>query len=167
MPAKKSFDFEALGEALRVDAQQFLDSYTTAHPEDGPIQAFCLYFDSQSGPLPLVLPQRAITPAVDASVDDVASWYRYGDQVEGGYSEHTEALLSAYEEYYYEDRPDKQQDKVVAQFHQMVSWIVRHLSFEKLNKAADFIFFAEAMDEEYDDMPSTIPPALLKKFFGL
>ena len=166
MLPKKTVDFKVLGEALRADTQKFIDLYATEQPEDGPIQAFCLYFDSQNGPLPLVLPQRAITPEVNASVADVASWYRYGDQVEGRYSEHTEALLSAYEEYYREDRSDKQQDKVVAQFHQMVSWVVRHLSFDKLSKATDFIFFAEAMDEEYDDMPSTIPPALLKKFFG-
>ena len=58
---KKTFDFAALGEALRADTQVFLDSYATQYPDEGPLLSFCLYFDSQGDINSLVLPQRAVT----------------------------------------------------------------------------------------------------------
>ena len=51
------FDFAALGEALRADTQEFIDTYAGHHPEDGPLLAFCLYFDSQGAATGMLLPK--------------------------------------------------------------------------------------------------------------
>jgi hypothetical protein len=163
------FDFAALGEALRADTQAFIDTYAVHHPEDGPLLAFCLYFDSQGAATGMLLPKRATTakkPRV--TIDDVASWFQYGDHVEGQFSTITTRLFDEYEDWSRQDWPDGAYATVVEpQFKQMVTWVTQHLNFDKLPKTDDFIFFAEGMDEEYDEWQDTIPPALLKKHFDL
>jgi len=67
-----------------------------------------------------------------------------------------------------QDWPDGDYATVVeTQFKQMVTWVIQHLNFDNLPKTDDFIFFAEGMDEGYDEWQATIPPALLKKHFDL
>ena len=165
---KKTFDFAALGEALQADTQAFLDSYATQHPNEGPLLSFCLYFDSQGDINSLVLPQRAVNKKKpNISIDDTATWFQHGNQVEAPYSERTQELLSQYDEWFWEDRSDKAQEAVIVQFKQMVTWVVQQLSFEKVLKTEDFVFCADAMDEDYDEWENTIPAALLKKHFGV
>lgn len=163
----KPFDFDALGDALRADAQAFIDTYAAQHPAELPIQAFCLYFDSSAGANAMLLPLAAVGKKTKATVGDVASWFRYGPHVEGQPSERTEALLSEYEERFYASEEEGAEAALTAQFQRMIGWVVRHLSFEQLPTADDFVFFAEGMDEEYEQWKGTIPPTLLQKHFGL
>jgi hypothetical protein len=161
---KSSFDFQALGEALRADTQHFLNSYATQYPGDGPVLAFCLYFDSSMDATGMLLPERAANKAVGASVDDVASWFRYGDHVQGLLSDPTTAMFEAYQELLDES---EEEAKIIKQFKQLIHDVMRQLSFDEVNKANDFIFFAQGMDEEYKQWKETIPPPLLKKHFGI
>lgn len=164
MKKKKRFDFEALGELVRADTQDFLDTYATTYPNDGPLLAFCLYFDSQGGIYSLVLPQKAVSKEI--TIDDTATWFKYADHVEAPFSERTQELLSEYEEVFWDDEADEEgNEAVIQQFHQMITGIVQQLTFEKVPKTDDFIFHADAMDEDYDEWNATIPPALLKKHF--
>ncbi|SHL12912.1 hypothetical protein [Hymenobacter psychrotolerans] len=161
---KKAFDFEALGESLRADTQEFIDSYAAKYPEDGPILGFSLYFDSQGSVHGLILPQRALSQQI--SVDDTATWFQYADHVDAPLSERTEELLSEYEEVFLDDEADEEENEaVIQQFHQMITATMQRLTFEKLPKTDDFVFYADAMDEDYEAWSATIPPALLKKHF--
>ncbi|WP_139920544.1 hypothetical protein [Hymenobacter sp. DG01] len=161
---KKAFDFRALGESLQADTQDFLDTYGTNHPEDGPLVAFCLYFDSQGAVHSLLLPHKALTQKI--SVDDTADWFQYAEHVDARLSERTEALLSDYEELFWdEDADEEENEAVIQQFHQMITDVMQRLTFEKLPKTDDFVYYADAMDEDYKAWNATIPPALLKKHF--
>ncbi|UOQ71776.1 hypothetical protein [Hymenobacter cellulosilyticus] len=165
---KKKFDFQALGESVRADTQAFLDTYGAQHPEDGPIVAFCLYFDSQGSVNSLVLPHKALAQQVD--VNDPAAWYQYADHVEAPQSERTEELLSGYEEAFWQEEEDEDEDEddseaLIQQFHQMITEVTPRLSFDKLPRTDDFVFYATGMDEDYDAWNATIPAALLKKHF--
>ena len=162
---KQAFDFKALGEALRADTQAFLDSYATKYPGDGPIQAFCLYFDASMDATGLVLPQRAVNQEAEVAIDDVASWYQYADHVQGPLSDATQELFEAYQEVLEDD--DVDEDKLVAQFKQMVHTVIHQLSFDQVTKADDFIYFADGMDDVYEQWKETIPAPLLKKHFGI
>ncbi|RZJ60181.1 MAG: hypothetical protein EOO58_03240 [Hymenobacter sp.] len=162
---KKVFDFNVLGEALRADTQAFLDSYAAKYPADGPILAFCLYFDVAMDATGMLLPQRAANQAVGAAIDDVASWYRYADHVQGELSEPTQTLFEAYQELMEDE--DADEDEIIAQFTQMIRTVIHQLSFDKVPKTDDFIYFADGMDDEYEQWKETIPPALLKKHFGI
>jgi hypothetical protein len=166
---KETFDFAALGEAIRADTQAFLNSYAKQYPEEGPLLSFCLYFDSQGDINSLVLPQQAVSkkkPKI--RIHDTAAWFQHGDQVAAPYSEHTQELLSQYEEWFFKhDRSEEAQEAVIEQFKQMVTWVIQHLSFEKVLRTDDFVFYADAMDEDYDEWEDTIPAALLKKHFGV
>ncbi|WP_022826000.1 hypothetical protein [Hymenobacter norwichensis] len=163
---KKAFDFEALGESLRADTQEFIDSYAAKYPEDAPLQAFCLYFESTLDATGMLLPVRALHKDVGAHIYDVASWFYYTDHVQADLSEPTLALFTAYEEICYND-DETDTNELQEQFKQMISWVMQQLDFNKLPRTDDFIYFAEGMDEEYDEWDSTIPPALLKKHFDL
>lgn len=158
-----TFDFQALGEALRADTQGFIDTYAAKYPEDGPILAFCLYFESTLDATGLMLPQRATSQEVGAAISDTASWFRYGDHVQATLSEPTTALFTAYEELCYDEETDT--DELPEQFQRMISHVMQQLDFTKLPRTPDFVYFAEGMDEEYDAWKDTIPPALLKKHF--
>jgi hypothetical protein len=168
-----AFDFDALGEALRADNQEFIDSYAIKYPEDGPLLAYCLYFDSSIGANGMLLPQRAVDKTPGVSVSDVASWFYYGDHVEARQSDRTTELLNAYENVYFgdddevDDDEEGQENELIKQFTSMISRVMQQLSFDNLPKTNDFIFFADGMDEAYDDLASTVPPALLSKHFGL
>jgi hypothetical protein len=161
---KKAFDFEALGEALHADTQEFLDTYGSKHPEDGAIVAFCLYFDSQLDGAGMVLPQKALAQGID--IADTAAWYQYADHIQAEHSEQTLELLSQYEEWFNDDdRPEEEQELVVEQFHQMITSVMQRLTFENLPRTDDFVYYADGMDEDYEQWNATIPPALLKKHF--
>ncbi|UOQ52524.1 hypothetical protein [Hymenobacter cellulosivorans] len=162
MSKKKKFDFQALGESVRADTQAFLDSYGTQYPEDGPIVAFCLYFDSQGSINSLVLPHKGLAQQID--VNDPAAWYQYADHVEAPQSERTEELLSDYEEVFWNEDEDDN-EAVIQQFHETITAIMPRLSFDKLPRTDDFVFYATGMDEDYDAWNVTIPAALLKKHF--
>jgi hypothetical protein len=162
---KSSFDFEALGEALRADTQEFLDSYATKYPGDGLALAFCLYFDSSMDATGMLLPERAANKTVGAAIDDVASWFRYGDHVQGLLSEPTTAMFETYQELL--DESEEEEAKIIKQFKQLIHEVMHQLAFDKVNKTNDFIFFAQGMDEEYKQWKETIPPPLLKKHFGI
>jgi hypothetical protein len=162
---KSSFDFKALGEALRADTQDFLDSYATKYPGDGPALAFCLYFDCSMDATGMLLPKRAASKVVGAAIDDVASWFRYGNHVQGLLSEPTTAMFETYQELL--DESEEEESKIIKQFKQLIHEVMRQLSFDKVNKTNDFIFFAQGMDEEYKQWKETIPPPLLKKHFGI
>ena len=160
-----SFDFKALGEALRADMQAFLDSYATKYPGDGPMLAFCLYFDSSMDATGMLLPERAENEAVGAAVDDVASWFRYGDHIQTRLSEPTTELFETYQELL--DESEEEEAKITKQFKQLIREVMHQLSFDKVNKTDDFIFFAQGMDENYKHWKETIPLPLLKKHFGI
>lgn len=162
---KTTFDFQALGESLRADTQAFIDAYGAEHPEDGPLVAFCLYFDSQGSVSSLVLPHKALAREIE--VNDTAAWFQYADHVEAPWSERTEELLSDYEAVFgNEQQTPEENERLIAQFHRMITGIMQHLTFEQLPQTEDFVFYADAMDEDYDAWNATISPALLKKHFG-
>ncbi|OON68519.1 hypothetical protein [Hymenobacter sp. CRA2] len=160
---QSQFDFQTLGESLRADTQEFIDTYAAKYPEDGPILAFCLYFESTLDATGMMLPQRATSKEVGASISDTASWFYYDDHVQASLSEPTLALFEAYSELCYDEDTDTAH--LPEQFKQMISQVMQQLDFAKLPRTPDFIYFAEGMDEEYDAWKDTIPPALLKKHF--
>jgi hypothetical protein len=161
---KKTFDFEALSESLRADTQEFLDTYGAKYPEDGPIVGFCLYFDSQGSVCSLVLPQKGLAQKI--SIDDTAAWFQYADHIEAPLSERTEELQNDYEEFFWDEEQTLEENEVkIGQFHQMITSVMQRLTFEKLPKTDDFVFYADGMDEDYEQWNATIPPALLKKHF--
>jgi hypothetical protein len=166
MKKVKAIDFQKFGESLRADIQDFLNTYAAKHPEDGPILAFCLYFDSQAAINGMVLPQKALARKI--GVDDPAAWFQYADHIDAPLSERTEKILSDYEEVFWdEEQPDEAHEIVIQQFHQMLAGVIQQLNFDRLLKTDDFIFYADGMDENYEQWKETIPPALLKKYFGI
>jgi hypothetical protein len=159
-----AFDFDALRAALRTDIQAYLDSYAAAHPADGPALAFCLYFDSGSGANGMVLPLAAARTA-GVTLPDVASWFYYADHVEAPQSEATAELQEAYTETLYATADAAAAEALGEQFQAMIRQLLRQLSFERLPRTDDFIYFALGMDEELAGWQDTIPPPLRQKHF--
>lgn len=159
-------DFAQLGEALRADTQQFIDGYAARYPADGPLLAFCLYFDSQLDATGMLLPQRAVQEQPELTVGDVGGWYTYGEQVQGPLSEPTAALFEAYQEHLAEV-PDEEIEPLMERFQRMIGQVLRQLNFAQLPKTPDFVFFAVGMDEDYPDWASSIPAPLLRQHFDV
>ncbi len=158
--------FDLLAAQLRTDMQRYLDYYPASQVIDGPILAFCAYFDSENGSLtPIMLAQSAHEDGIEVS--DVAAWAWNGEWAGGEISAAACALLEAYNVQLCDDATtEAEQIEMQENFIDALMHALKSLNFDNLNRALGFLYFAQAMDEDIDLIDRTVPASLRTLHFA-
>ncbi len=158
--------FNKLETALQTDAQHHIDHFYKTWKTREPVLAFCFYFDSENGSVDyLLLPESRFVTHPDVS--DIAAWAYAQPYVSGAKSDKFLELLEQYSELRFADDTTAEMSSDLSQnFVDLLLRVLNTLSFDTIVKHADFMMFAESIDEDWNLTPQTVDAKLRKKYFG-